>query len=190
LKFTLHYNATGRPETDRHTKRLWFSKPGATVLEVKSGTANDNNLYEGTELLGRGVQRPNIPAHAENYRVASLYAVTSDQTLNSIWPHMHLRGKDMTYTVTYPDGREEVLISVPKYSFEWQIHYQYNDAIKLPAGSMIRVVSHYDNSAKNKFNPAPDQELPWGAQSWHEMYFPLFDVAIDKDVLPVSRGTN
>ena len=103
---------------------------------------------------------------------------------------MHLRGKDMTYSVTYPDGREEILVSVPHYSFEWQIQYQFDEAIKLPAGSMLRVVAHYDNSPKNKFNPAPDQELPWGSQSWHEMYFPFFDLSIDKDVLPTAKGTN
>ena len=45
---------------------------------MRNGTANDNNLYEGTELLGRNVQRPNIPAYAENYRVASIKAITSD----------------------------------------------------------------------------------------------------------------
>ena len=49
---------------------------------------------------------------------------------------------------------------------------------------MLRVTTHYDNSANNKFNPAPDQELPWGGQSWHEMYFPYMDIAIDKNVLP------
>jgi hypothetical protein len=28
-------------------------------------------------------------------------------------PHMHLRGKDMTYMVIYPDGREEIALRVP-----------------------------------------------------------------------------
>ena len=37
------------------------------------------------------------------------------------------------------------------------------------AGSKIVSYVTFDNSAGNKFNPAPDQELPWGAQSWHEM---------------------
>jgi hypothetical protein len=185
----LHYNATGRPEKDRPAVSLWFSKN--PVLAVRSGLANDVNLYEGQEIIGRNVRRQNIPAHAENYRVASLRAIKSDTTLNSLWPHMHLRGKDQTWSVTYPDGREEILLSVPKYSFEWQIQYQFAEAVKLPAGSMLRVVSHYDNSSKNKFNPAPDQELPWGAQSWHEMYFPHFDISIDKDVLkPRTQGTN
>ena len=188
LSWNMHYNATGRTEKDQHSALLWFSTNAK--LAVKSGTANDNNLYEGQEIIGQNVQRPNIPAYAENYRVSSLRAIQSDTTLNSLWPHMHLRGKDMTYSVTYPDGREEILLSVPKYSFEWQLQYQFEEAIKLPAGSMLRVVAHYDNSLNNKFNPTPDQELPWGSQSWHEMYFPHFDLSIDKEVLPSSKGTN
>ena len=189
LRFNLHYNATGRVERDRHAALLWFTS-GSNLHEVTSNLANAVNLYEGQELIGQGVQRPNIPAYAENYRVSSLLVVSSDTTLNSIWPHMHLRGKDMTYLITYPDGREEIVLSVPKYSFEWQIHYQFNEPVKIPAGSMLRVVAHYDNSAKNKFNPSPDQELPWGAQSWHEMYFPMIDFSIDKNLLPSAKGTN
>ena len=37
---------------------------------------------------------------------------------------MHLRGKDIKYVVVYPDGREETLLSVPNYSFMWQIPYE------------------------------------------------------------------
>ena len=43
-------------------------------------------------------------------------------TLYGVWPHMHFRGKDMTFIATYPDGREEVLLSVPEYDFRWQLH--------------------------------------------------------------------
>jgi mono/diheme cytochrome c family protein len=190
IRWGLHYNATGRPEVDRSSARLWFTTQPGELHKLVAGTANNNNLYEGTEIIGNSVRRPNIPAYTENYRVSSLRSINSDTTLNSFWPHMHARGKDMTYSVTYPDGREEVLLSVPKYSFEWQIQYQFDQAVKLPAGSVLRVVAHFDNSAKNKFNPAPDQELPWGAQSWHEMYFPYFDLAIDKDVITPAKGTN
>ena len=38
-------------------------------------------------------------------------------------PHMHLRGKDMTYTAIYPDGRSEVVLQVPKFDFGWQTDY-------------------------------------------------------------------
>ena len=95
---------------------------------------------------------------------------------------MHLRGKDMTFSVTYPDGREEILLNVPKYSFNWQVIYALEDPIKIPAGSVLRAVAHFDNSANNKFNPTPDQDLPWGSQSWHEMYFPYFDLAVSAEV--------
>jgi hypothetical protein len=181
MSWNIHYNATGRPETDRQSLRLWFSQVPATA-EVKSATANMVNIYEGKELIGRNVQRENIPAHAENYRVASLFTIPNDAELNSLWPHMHLRGKDMTFSVTYPDGREEILLNVPKYSFNWQVIYAFEQPIKIPAGSILRASAHYDNSANNKFNPAPDQELPWGGESWHEMYFPYFDLAVTHEV--------
>ena len=32
-------------------------------------------------------------------------------------PHMHYRGKDFEYEAIYPDGRKEVLLSVPKFDF-------------------------------------------------------------------------
>ena len=131
-----------------------------------------------------------IPAGSANHPVTRCYDFEADKQLISITPHMHFRGKDASYELVRPDGRREVLLSVPKYSFEWQLQYQLDQAITLPAGSMLRVVAHYDNSPKNKFNPAPDQELPWGSQSWHEMYFPYLNYSIDKDILPAAKGTN
>jgi hypothetical protein len=181
IVWNIHYNATGRPEKDRHSLRLWFSQVPATHI-LKSATINHVNLYEGKEIIGRGVQRANIPAHAENYRVASVFSVGFDSELNSLWAHMHMRGKDMTFSVTYPDGREEILLDVPKYSFNWQVIYALEQPKAIPAGSVLRAVAHYDNSANNKFNPTPDQELPWGGQSWHEMYFPYFDLAVTPEV--------
>ena len=43
-------------------------------------------------------------------------------------PHMHVRGKDMTYIAHYPDGTSETLLSVPKWDFNWQITYHAGDA--------------------------------------------------------------
>ena len=161
MSWNIHYNATGRPEKDRHSLRLWFSQVEPTHI-LKSATINHVNLYEGKEIVGRSVQRQNIPAHAENYRVASVFSVGFDSTLNSLWPHMHMRGKDMTFSVTYPDGREEVLLDVPKYSFNWQVIYALEKPNEIPAGSVLRATAHFDNSANNKFNPTPDQELAVG----------------------------
>ncbi len=45
-------------------------------------------------------------------------------TLYALTPHMHLRGKSMKWWVTYPDGREETILDVPNFDFNWQIQYE------------------------------------------------------------------
>jgi hypothetical protein len=45
-------------------------------------------------------------------------------------PHMHARGKDMTYSLEHPDGGKQVILSVPRYDFNWQLGY--NVSIKVP----------------------------------------------------------
>jgi hypothetical protein len=68
-------------------------------------------------------------------------------------PHMHVRGKDFKYTITYPDGRQEVLLHVPRYDFNWQLKYDLKEVLNVPKGSRIDCVAHYDNSPNNKYNP-------------------------------------
>jgi len=78
--------------------------------------------------------------------------------------------------VVYDDGREETVLSVPKYDFRWQLSYDLETPLRLPAGSKLVVTAHYDNSVNNKNNPAPDKEVYFrGAQnqSWEEMFTPL-----------------
>ena len=38
---------------------------------------------------------------------------------------MHLRGKAFRYEATYPDGKKEVLLDVPRYDFGWQTNYRF-----------------------------------------------------------------
>jgi hypothetical protein len=93
---------------------------------------------------------------------------------------MHLRGKSMTYVVTYPDGREETLLHVPKYDFNWQRPYELAEPIKIPAGSTIKAIAVYDNSAANRMNPAPQKEVYWSEQSWDDMFLPSARFTVDK----------
>ena len=189
FQWRLHYTVTGKPETDRHTVGLWFAK-GPVTHEVISSSTMDVRIVEGKEIVGEAGKRPEvprIPAFADNWRIIGFKAFPNAVTLNSVWPHMHLRGKDMTYILTYPDGREETILSVPKYHFEWQFQYEFEKPLKIPAGTVMRVVSHYDNSTKNRMNPAPDKDVLWGEQSWEEMFNPFFDYWVDKDVLTLTK---
>ena len=75
-------------------------------------------------------------------------AYTEPVTIYQFQPHAHLRGKDFKYAVVYPDGREETVLSVPKYDFHWQLAYELETPLKLPAGSKLVVTAHYDNSQR------------------------------------------
>jgi len=97
---------------------------------------------------------------------------------------MHVRGKDMTYKLAYPDGRTETLLNVPRYDFNWQLGYEVAAPIRVPKGSRLTVTAHFDNSANNKFNPDPNRTVYYGDMTWEEMMFPFFSVVVDKDVNP------
>jgi hypothetical protein len=79
-------------------------------------------------------------------------------------PHMHFRGKDMTYMLEYPDGRKHTILSVPHYDFNWQL--DYNVSIKAPKGSVMHVYAHFDNSVNNKFNPNPKRTVYYVTMTW------------------------
>jgi hypothetical protein len=111
-------------------------------------------------------------------------------TLYGFTPHMHLRGKDMNWILTQPDGRTEVLANVPKYDFNWQIYYELAEPRKIPAGSTISSVAHYDNTPKNKFNPAPERPVQWSEQSWDEMYLPFILYTSDREAVREPKNVS
>jgi len=135
---------------------------------------------------------PNIPPYAENWKIVGLTPVLDAITLYALGPHMHLRGKDVKYVIVYPDGREQSVLNVPKYDFNWQLFYELEKPLNISAGSKIVAIGHYDNSLKTKYNPAPDKEVFWSEQSWDEMYEPYFHFTIDsqdltKKITPQQR---
>ena len=104
------------------------------------------------------------------------------QDAELVWmsPHMHLRGKDMTYTLIYPDGRPETVLSVPRYDFNWQLGYALAEPIRVPKGTRMVVTAHFDNSSANRFNPNPTRTVYYGEMSWEEMMAPFFSVVVDR----------
>jgi hypothetical protein len=86
-----------------------------------------------------------------------------------VQPHMHVRGKEMTVRLTYPDGRSETILSVPRYDFHWQIVYYLVKPLRLPQGTRVEAIAHWDNSANNPNNPDPAATVKYGFQSNDEM---------------------
>jgi hypothetical protein len=98
-----------------------------------------------------------IPPQKVNYRIGAAETLQKDTLMLAYWPHAHLRATAARYTATYPDGRKEVLLNVPKYDQTWQVTYKYKEPKLLPKGTRIDVEMWYDNSAargeKRQFNP-------------------------------------
>lgn len=122
-----------------------------------------------------------IPPHEENYKAPTFETeIRSDATLVWMWPHMHLRGKDVTYTLVLPDSTERIVLRVPRYDFNWQLAYL--TSVPVPAGSRLRVEAHYDNSTRNPANPDPSTWVYNGNQSWEEMFTPAFGLVVEQGV--------
>jgi len=163
--FQMHYTPNGKAATDKSYVGLFFAKepPREQML--------------GHMILNVSFK---IPAGDPNYEVRSTWTVPEDIIVRSMMPHMHLRGKDFKYTAYYPDGREEILLNVPHYDFNWQLGYKEPENFRLPKGTRIECVAHFDNSPNNRFNPDPAKEVRWGDQTFEEMMIGFFDYSPDK----------
>jgi len=183
IVFQLHYTPIGRELVDRPRLGFTVAKAPAERTYVTLGTSAPSDAKSFA-----------IPPNNPNWESPPMEAeFLEDVELVSMFPHMHVRGKDMTYRLTYPNGETETLLSVPRYDFNWQLGYDVATPIKIPKGTRIKVTAHFDNSVNNKFNPDPNQTVYYGDMTWEEMMFPFFSVTVDKGldtrkVIRIVRG--
>ncbi|MCI0666946.1 MAG: redoxin domain-containing protein [Methylococcaceae bacterium] len=152
--FQRHYLTLGYPTEDNLELGLYLYEDPPS-MEYKMATA-----------INLGIR---IPPRAAAHRESATVVFPENGNLQAIYPHMHYRGSSIRLSAAYPDGREEALLSVPDYHFQWQTSYQLADPKPMPAGTRIRADAEFDNSAKNPLNPDPDREVRWGQLSENEM---------------------
>jgi hypothetical protein len=152
----MHYTTIGVPVIDQTQIGVVLAKEPPSKLRAEGGGSIPNISFV-------------IPPGDPNYEVTGTLTFDRDTYLSTMYPHMHVRGKDATYAIVYPDGREEVVLRVPKYDFNWQLSYKLAEPKFIPKGSTLKVTMHYDNSRANRFNPDPTAEVRWGDQTWEEM---------------------
>jgi len=163
----MHYTASGKAQSDRSRIGVVFAKAPPRERVLTAAVSNQKFV---------------IPPGDSNYRVDAELTLYSPSTLIGMLPHMHLRGKAFSYRVTYPDGRREDLLNVPKYDFNWQLWYLPAEVKVLPAGTKVACTAFFDNSANNPANPDPQAEVRYGEQSWEEMMFGFFNIAVDVNI--------
>ncbi len=169
LELIRHYQAIGSEQTDRTSIGLKFIDRKDVKKEVETIAMLDFSLK--------------IPAGAEQHRIEMSTRACEDLLLISMYPHMHYRGKDFRYVATYPDGTQQILLDVPRWDFNWQHRYQLREPVRLPAGTTLTAIAHYDNSSNNPFNPDPGVEVYYGPDSTDEMFNAFADVvSVDQDM--------
>jgi thiol-disulfide isomerase/thioredoxin len=168
LVFQLHYTPNGSPQKDRSYCGFVFTDPKSVKKEVRV-TSAVNAVFE-------------IPPGKSDFPVAARYIFTEDSNLLTLMPHMHLRGKAFRYEATYPDGRKEVLLDVPRYDFGWQTNYRLAEPKFMPRGTRMDCYAMFDNSEENLNNPDPKVPVRFGDQTFEEMMIGFFEAtSADED---------
>ena len=169
IALSLHYTPNGKALTDHINIGFTVAKepPQRRYVSLSATSPRDPKRFA-------------IPPNNPDWKSPPAEAIfNQDAELVFMLPHMHARGKDMTYTLEYPDGRTETVLSVPRYDFNWQLGYQ--TSVHVPKGTKLRVDAHFDNSANNVANPNPNRTVYYGEMTWEEMMLGFFGVVVDKD---------
>jgi hypothetical protein len=156
LGLQIHYTTTGKEEACRISVGIRY--PKRPVQKQLRHVLLDPHRIAIT------------PGHGA-FPISSTKVLDRDITLMGMFSHMHVRGKDMSFYATPPEKPRETLLQIANYNFEWQIAYEVAPGQKrLPAGTVLEAVAHYDNSAFNPYNPDAKRTVPWGQQTYDEMF--------------------
>ena len=156
LVLNVHLQPSGKPELIQPMIGVYFTDKSATKFPMLLQLQNDSKL--------------DIPAGEQNFVVTDEVTLPLDVDLLAIYPHAHYLGKDLLATAILPDGSVKTLIHIPQWNLNWQAVYRYQEPVRLPGGTTIRMRYVYDNSEQNPLNPNdPPQRVRGGNRSKDEM---------------------
>jgi mono/diheme cytochrome c family protein len=171
LRIEVHYTPNGTATTDQTKIGFQLAKEPPQKRFLTLAPKSIANVQK------------RIPAGDANYETRGELEFGQDAQLVWFMPHMHLRGKDMTFSLLTPGGAPRTVLST-QFNFNWQLGYEMAQPMRVRKGTRLMVVAHHDNSANNKFNPDPNSEVTWGDLTSQEMVLPWVGVVVDKGVDP------
>ncbi len=161
--FQMHYTPDGRERDDLTTIGLVTIPREEVTHEVMTLAALDQDFE--------------IPPHAAAHPVrAELSRWPAGSSLLAVSPHMHVRGRAFEIRARRAGGTE-TLLSVPRYDFNWQHTYEFTEPVPLDGIEAIEIEAVFDNSSGNPVNPAPEETVMWGDQTWEEMALAFVEIA-------------
>ena len=146
IELGMHYPEGTFGQLDSTKVKFYFYPQNTTIREIYTEYLITEGLPPGPPF--------NIPPNQITQMSSSYGPIINDMSLMSIFPHMHLLGKEMECFAVTPTNDTINLIRINKWDFEWQGAYLYKQFIKIPAGSIIYAFGSYDNTASIT-NPNP-----------------------------------
>jgi hypothetical protein len=156
LRFNMHYTTVGVATTD--TTQVGFYVHDEEPQFIKRSMVIGDSTFV-------------IPAGEQRFREVSYVTFPADAYLYTLYPHAHYRGRHVELKAIEPDGTEKMLISLPKYDFNWQRDYDPVEPIFIEAGTKLVAMWEWDNSVHNWANPDPTQDVRSGDQTHEEMMY-------------------
>lgn len=151
-----HYTTNGKPTTDETKIGLHFSdRPPKFILRH----------HAMIDPLLR------IPPFSPKHEDSVYWTFSKPAILYGLFPHAHYRGRSSKFEIVHSDGSKQILLSVPRYDFNWQRYYSLDQPIEVAIGDKLIYSAMYDNSRSNLRNPNPARTVTWGLQSWDEMLY-------------------
>jgi mono/diheme cytochrome c family protein len=155
LLMMLHLRPSGKEETVQATLGLYFSDTPPALTPT---------------LLRLTRQHLDIAPGERRYVVKDTFTVNADVDIYTVQPHAHNLAREVRGFATLPDGREERLIYIRDWDFDWQGVFRYAKPVALPSGTTIHMEIVYDNSAENPNNPhSPPRRVTYGQRTTDEM---------------------
>ena len=176
LKFQIHYQPNGSPQSDQTRIGLMFADDSTAV----------NGKFAEVQSRSAFNTRFTIPPHDPNYQVVAATTFRTAGTLLSLFPHTHLRGKAWKIELMNPDSTKTLLLDVPRYDFNWQTFYTFKTPVRVSPGQRLVATAWYDNSKANPFNPDPTKSVRFGEQTFEEMMIGYFDWIPDAASAPAA----
>ena len=158
MGFQMHYTPYGKDAVDNSKMALYFYPEGETPERIMRHTVIADNFIE-------------LPPNTDKHKEVAYLTFPKEARLYSVFLHTHYRGQAGKLDMILPDGTKQELINLPRYDFNWQRTYDFVEPVTVPAGAKLVATYLYDNSVRNASNPAPDEKVIWGDQSWEEMHY-------------------
>ena len=163
IRWDVHYWPYGEEVKDDVVELAFWLYPKDHKAKYKQDLKLYTLLMKGGEL--------EIAPHG-TAMTQGFHTFKTPVRIDSFQPHGHARLVGMTAEIYYPDtGKLEMISSVSNWTNAWHTSHVYEDdaAPLLPVGAVLILTGYYDNTAKNKGNPDPDQWVGGGSRTSDEM---------------------